>query len=508
MRALILTATIGIMLTVTVRADDWPGWRGPKRNGVSTETGLLKTWPEEGPPQAWAINSAGYGYGAPSIADGKVFVMGNGPEKEWVSCYDERNGKKLWACATGPIPFSGRGFAGPRSTPTYADGRIYVIGIGGWLVCIDADNGKPIWFSELRRHWGGQIPRWGYSESPLVDRGVVVVTPGGENTVVALDAKTGEKIWVAKLGDPASYSSPIVATLADTRMYVVFTEVGLVGLRASDGVLLWRYNAPSNGQANIPTPVVVGSTVFAASGYGTGGGCVWIKKNEEGKFVAEELYFTNKMQNMHGGFVVLDGYLYGCSDPGVLVALNYKTGKVAKVVRTGRFSIAAADDMLYVRGEDGKMYLYNASPTSLVKRGEFEQEYRSEEKAWPHPVIANGRLYLRDQYYLYVYDVMKDRKEEPAGGETDRPATIDSPGESATGPGPGPGPAPATSGPGPAAPGPGPSSPGSLNPGPAPPTPPTGPRLGPGPSPPGASQSTPGPGPATPGSRPAFQGRR
>ena len=483
-RALILTATIGMLLATTVTADDWPGWRGPNRDGVSTEEGLLKTWPKEGPPQAWAINSAGYGYGAPSIADGKVFIMGNGPEKEWVSCYDEKTGKQLWACATGPIPSAGKGFAGPRSTPTYYEGRVYVIGINGWLLSIDADTGKPIWFTELMRHWGGRKPLWGYSESPLVDKGVVIVTPGGQNSVIALDAKSGKKIWAANLGDPASYSSPIVATLAETKMYVVFTETGLVGLRASDGVLLWRYNAPSNGQANIPTPVVVGSTVFAASGYGKGGGCVWIKKNDEGKYEAEELYFTNKMQNMHGGFVVLDGYLYGCSDPGVMVALNYKTGKVAKVVRTGRFSIAAADDMLYVRHEDGKMFLFNASPTSLVKRGEFEQEYRSEEKAWPHPVIANGRLYLRDQYFLYAYDIMKDR---PKPAETDEPEAPTTTPPSTGGPGPGPGPGPGGPGPGPATPGP--SGPGpSIPPGP-------GPGLGPAP---------PGPGP----SLPTFQDRR
>ena len=407
---------------------DWPGWRGARRDAVSPDTGLLKTWPKEGPPLLWQATTAGIGYGSPSVADGKVFVMGNGPDREWVICYDEQTGKQLWACATGRVPFRGKGFAGPRSTPTYYEGRVYAIGISGWLVCINAETGKPIWFTEMQRRFGGRMPLWGYSESPLIDKGTLICTPGMANTVVAFDTKTAKKKWVAKLGDPASYSSPIVAEIGGTRMYIVFTEVGLVGLRASDGSLLWRYNSPSNGQANVATPVVVGSTVFAASGYGHGGGCAWIKKDAEGKFIPKELYFTNKMQNMHGGFLVFDGNLYGCSDPGVLVCMNYKTGKVSKVLRTGRFSVAAAEGLLYLRNENGKMSLYDVSPTKFTKRGEFTPKNHTEEKAWPHPVIARGKLFLRDQHYLSCYDLSAEKKEEPKAAaepapKPEKPAT-------------------------------------------------------------------------------------
>jgi len=405
------TWSVGFLVAAALaaQADDWPQWRGPDRDGKSAETGLLKRWPEGGPSLAWVANHAGIGFSAPSVADGKVFLMGNGRDgvhrREWLVCLDEQTGKQLWACKTGRIRSDGGGYPGPRSTPTFANGKVYALGLAGRLLCCDANTGQPIWYRDLTRHFGGREPRWGYSESVLVDEGRVICTPGMENTLVALDADNGRLIWTAKVGDPAAYSSVIKAVLADTPQYVAFTDRGVVGIQASDGKLLWRYDAPSNGQANCPTPVVVGSTVFAASGYGRGGGCVWIRKDESGNFVAQQLYFTNRMQNQHGGFVVADGYLYGCCDPGVLVCLNYRSGVAVKAVRTGRFSIAYADGMLYLRHEDGQVDLYEASPKNLRRRGTFQQPYRSKYKAWPHPVIANGHLYLRDQYVLLRYDI-------------------------------------------------------------------------------------------------------
>jgi outer membrane protein assembly factor BamB len=382
----------------------------------------LKQWPEGGPPLAWTANKAGLGYGSPAIADGKVFLMGNGEKMEYVVCLDENSGEQIWACFTGSLRSGGGGYPGPRCTPTFADGKIYVMGLAGRVVCCDAKTGQPIWYREMTRDFGGWEPRWGYSESVLVDGDRVICTPGMEKTVVALDARTGKEIWAAHAGDPASYSSVVKAVFAETPQYVAFTQRGLVGIRASDGAILWRYDKPSNGQANCPTPVVLGSTVFAASGYGRGGGCVWIRKDEEGTFSPQELYSTNKMQNQHGGFVVVDGYLYGCSDPGVLVCLNYKTGKVTKAIRTGRFSIAYADGMLYLRKENGRVDLYEASSTKLTRRGTFEQPHRSKLKAWPHPVIANGRLYLRDQYVVLCYDIAEEKPDSSANGEETEPS--------------------------------------------------------------------------------------
>jgi len=404
-------------------ADDWPQWRGPNRDGRSAEKGLLRQWPDDGPPLVWAATSAGEGYSTPSVADGKVFVMGNGENKEWIVCLDQKNGEQLWACKTGQIRYDGGGYPGPRSTPTYADGKIYAMGLAGRLVCCDADSGIPVWYRDMTRHFGGKPLRWGFCESVLVDEGRVICTPGGTNTVVALDAKNGNQIWAARAGDRASYSSVIKATFEEVPQYIAFTHRGLLGIRAKDGKILWRYDAPSNEQANCTTPIVLGKTVFAASGFGRGGGCAWIKKDDQGEFIAEELYFTNRMQSQHGGYLVVDKTLYGCGDPGVLVAMNYRNGVVTRAVRTGRFSIAYADGMLYCRNENGRMDLYTASSTNLTRRGSFEQPYRSEEKAWPHPVIADGYLYLRDQYLVLCYDVAKEREEdEPEEEPEEEPA--------------------------------------------------------------------------------------
>ena len=412
---------LALLFAAGARADDWPQWRGPERDGISPQTGLLKRWPDAGPRLVWKSDDAGIGYSAPSIADGKVFLMGNGAKKEWLVCLDEKTGKQLWACSTDRVRSGGGGFPGPRSTPTVAGGRVYALGLAGRLLACDAKTGQPIWWRNLTKDFGGKEPPWGYAESVLVDGDRVICTPGLQKTVVALDAKSGREIWAAGAGDPAAYSSPVKGVFGETPQYVVFTQRGVVGIRAADGAILWRYDGPSNGQANCPTPVVVDSTVFAASGYGKGGGCVEISKDTSGTFTAKERYFTNRMQNLHGGFVVVGDFLYGCSDPGMLVCLNYKTGAVAKALRAGRFSIASAEGMLYLRNEEGRVELYEASPTTLARRGSFEQPYRSKLKAWPHPAIANGRLYLRDQTVLLCYDITAEKPKAKPEGEKATP---------------------------------------------------------------------------------------
>lgn len=419
----ILMGTVAVlfsMASAVAPADDWPQWLGPNRDGKSAETGLLKKWPKDGPPLAWKTNIVGAGYSTPSVADGKVFVMGNGPTKEYVVCLKEDTGEQLWAAYTGSIRFDGRGYPGPRSTPTYVNGRLYWIGLTGRLVCADAKTGKPIWWRELTRDLGGKLPYWGFAESPLVDGDRVICMPGGEKTIVALDAASGKEIWASKIGDPASYSSLVKATIGETLQYVGFTQKGVVGVAAQNGAFIWRYDKPSNGQVNCSTPLVAGSNVFAASGYGCGAGCAAIARDSANMFSAKEVYSTNKFQNLHGGYVLVDNLLYGCGDPGVLVALNFKTGAVVKAIRTGRFSISFADGMLYVRNENGKMDLYEASPTALTIRGTFQQPDRTKLKAWPHPVIANGKLYLRDQHTLLCYNIA-DQKEKPAAKEGAKP---------------------------------------------------------------------------------------
>jgi outer membrane protein assembly factor BamB len=387
---------------------DWPQWQGADRNARSKETGLLKAWPKEGPPLAWQVKGLGLGYSTPSIAAGRIFLMGNRDTSEGVLCLDEKDGKELWV-NTFDKTGSGGGYPGPRCTPTVDGDLVYALSCGGTLLCLQAADGKEIWRKSLKKDFGGRGGGWEYSESPLVDGEKLIVTPGGKkSTLAALNKKTGETIWqgVVPEGDGAAYSSVIAADVEGTRQYIQFLARGIVGIAAADGKFLWRYDAPANGTANCSTPVYSEGHVFAASSYGNGGGLAKLTKEGDG-FKAEQVYFTKQMKNHHGGMILLDGHLYG-SDEGKLTCLDFKTGQVKwSEGKPGKGSILYADGRLYYRneGKKGTLFLVEATPEKYVEHGRFDQPDRSGQNAWPHPVVANGKLYVRDQDLLLCYDV-------------------------------------------------------------------------------------------------------
>jgi outer membrane protein assembly factor BamB len=387
---------------------DWPQWLGTARDGKSRESGLLKSWPKEGPPLAWKATGIGEGFSTPSIADGRIFTMSNREKTEYVLCLDEKDGKEKWASATGPSG-GGGGYPGPRSTPTVDGELLYALGCRGILVCLKAADGQEVWRKDFRKEFGGEVGGWDYSESPLVDGEKLVVTPGGKKaSIAALNKKTGDTLWSCPIPDAgnAEYSSVIAADVEGTRQYIQFLKKGVVGVAAADGKFLWRYDKPANGTANCSTPLFADGHVFAASSYGNGGGLAKVTKEGDG-FKAEEVYFTKKMRNHHGGMVLVDGFLYG-SDEGSLVCLDFKTGQVKWAERApGKGSILFADGRLYYRneGKKGTLFLVDANPEKYVEEGRFDQPDRSGREAWPHPVIANGKLYLRDQDLLLCYDV-------------------------------------------------------------------------------------------------------
>ncbi len=390
------------------RPFDWPQWQGPDRTAVSKETGLLRSWPKEGPKLLWEAKGLGEGFSTPTVAAGRIFAMGNRGKSEYVVALAEEDGKELWAFEVGPVRADGGGRPGPRCSPTVDGERVYALGLNGDLVCLTAAGGKEVWRKDLVKDFGGHVPGWGYSESPLVDGDRVVVTPGGKTAaLVALDKKSGAVVWKGAVpqADHAHYSSVVAATVAGKREYVQFVSGGVVGL-AEDGTFLWRYDAPHNTTANCSTPIVRDDHVFAASGYGTGGGLAKLTA-EDGKVKAEEVYFTKKMRNHHGGMVLLGDYLYG-SDEEFLTCLEFKTGKVMWAERKpGKGSIAAADGLLFYRNEGGPVVLVEVNPEKYVELGRFQPKGRSDQPAWPHPVLANGRLYIRDQDVLSCYDVKK-----------------------------------------------------------------------------------------------------
>jgi outer membrane protein assembly factor BamB len=398
---------------------DWPQWQGPDRNAVSRERGLLQEWAKDGPPLAWKVKELGGGDSAPSVAAGRIFGMSNRGEDEVVWALSEKDGKELWVTRLGSafpqrMPQSREG---PGCTPTVDGERLYVLGMGGDLACLQARDGKVLWQRSLTREFGGSVPRWSYRESPLVDGAKVICTPGGKATLAALDKLTGKTIWKSQVPDSptAAYASAIPIDFAGQRQYVQFTQKALVGVAASDGKLLWRYDEPaSHTGINCSTPVHHEGLVLAASAYGTGGGLVKLNKDGKDGIKAEEVYFTKKMQNHHGGMILLDGCLYGANggnEGGFLVCLDFNSGKVLWDQRArGRRgvpkgSVAMADGRLYYRTENGTMLLIEPSSKGYLERGRFNQPDRSEKPAWSHPVIANGKLYLRDQDVLLCYDV-------------------------------------------------------------------------------------------------------
>ena len=359
--------------------DPWPQWRGPNRDAISPETGLLHTWPEGGPRLLWKADGLGIGFSTPSLTRRAIYVMGNRDEGEWIFALDPRDeGRLVWKYRVGEVRHGGSGYPGPRSTPTCDGDRVYALGINGDLVCLSAARGQLLWQRNLVDDFGGRVPNWGYSESVLIDGPTLICTPGGdEATIVALDKYSGELVWKSAFGDGAGYASVIRAELPPEPQYVQFTARGVVGVAARDGRLLWRYDAPANGTANCSTPLWSGQSVFAASGYGTGGGRVEIA-GAGSTASADEAFFTNQMKNHHGGIVVVDGFLYGSNDPGLLTCLDFETGEVQWRDRAcGKCSVAFADGMIFARSQEGTVSLVEATPEEFRLRGQFEQPDRS-----------------------------------------------------------------------------------------------------------------------------------
>jgi outer membrane protein assembly factor BamB len=426
------TLPTGTLPAATAGANDWPQWQGLDRNAISKEKGLLKEWPKDGPQLAWTAKGLGGGDSAPSVAGGGIFGMSNRGDDEVVWALSEKDGKEVWATRLGPA-FQQQWHQsreGPGCTPTVDGERLYVLGVGGDLACLRVKDGNILWQLSLKKEFGGTPGMWNYRESPLVDGDKVVCTPGGPDAaIVALDKATGKTIWKSKVpagaaapaggpGGPAgkfgptgdaAYASAIAVGVAGQRQYVQLTAKALVGVAASDGKILWRYDKVKNGLGiNCATPFFHDGQVFASSAYGAGGALLKLAKDGDG-VKAEEVYFTKAMQNHHGGVVLVDGYLYGANG-GNEVCLDFKTGKVLWDARESdrrlaKGSVAVADGRLYYRSEAGVVVLIEPSPKEYIERGRFQQPDRTKLPAWSHPIIANGKLYIRDQDTLFCYDV-------------------------------------------------------------------------------------------------------
>lgn len=589
---------------VPAEPGDWPQWRGPQRDGINRETGLLKEWPQDGPPLLWQVETVGIGYSSLAVKGGRIYTQGDLGGVEHVLALDARTGQTLWAVQPAPVaeqladkvasefrqtdkdengvidelealrrlgwdfqkydravpgeigeiarrraaalfaqldenadgklsyaeagkelrdqfersdtedkaadadalatqraadlvtpadkdgdgkvsreeargqaveryfgradqkdPTTNRGDDlltaaelteyfrkseagrdgqltlaelenlylrskvvgdgqltpeelrgvyggyrngmgdGPRGTPTVDGDRLYVEGGHGDVSCLEAATGKTLWHVNLRTSFGGGLPGWGYSESPLIAGDLVIVTPGGaKGTLVALNKLTGELVWQSEgIKEGAHYSSPVLADIAGTRQIVQFSSGSVFGVSLQDGKYLWQYKAPANGTANCCAPIVDGDYVFASSSYGTGGGLAHVTGGGDAPQV-EQVYFEKKMACHHGGIVKVGEYLYS-NGGGALICMHFQTGKIAWQARSvGKGSLLVADGMLYLFSEGHEVALAEATPEEYRERGRFKINAHGR-PSWAHPVVAGGRLLLRDQEWLAAYDL-------------------------------------------------------------------------------------------------------
>jgi outer membrane protein assembly factor BamB len=397
--AIVLSAGAGVSTRVP---DDWPQWRGPQRDGVSAEKGLLKQWPSGGPRLAWQAAGAGDGYSSFSVSGGRLFTLGAREGTEYVLAFDVASGKRLWNVAHGKRFNNDRG-DGPRATPTVDGDRVYAFGTSGDLTVLEAATGKVVWTQNVLSKFGGSNIHWGLSESPLVLSDRVLIQAGGRGaSVVALRKTDGSELWRSQSDEPG-YSSAIVHEIGGVREAVFFTAERVMGIAVDDGRLLWSYNRVANRTANIATPIVRGSRVFLSSDYGTG--AALLELSAAGKAVsAREVYFTNEMRNHHASSVLIGDYLYGFSSA-ILTAMHFDTGKVAWRDRSvGKGSLVAADDRLYLFSENGVVGLAEPNPAGYREHGRFEIR-KGNLPTWSHPVVSGGKLFIRDQDAIYAYDV-------------------------------------------------------------------------------------------------------
>lgn len=410
----------GVAVAERLAKLEWPAWRGPNRDGKSTETGWLKEWPDDGPPLAWKTDGLGIGFSSISIQADRIYTMGEEGGVEYVIALLIDGGKRLWATRVGDGAENG-GYRGPRCTPTADGNRLYALGSRGDLVCLNAATGKELWRKNLKSDFDGKMMSgWGYSESPLVDGDKLICTPGGQQaTLIALDKNSGDVIWrgaVPEIGsagrDGAGYSSPVVSEAAGVRQYVQLLGRGVVGVDAETGKFLWGYNRIAGRVANIPTPIVQGDYVFCTTGYNDGGSVLLKIIHKGAELNAEEVWYkgANEFRNHHGGLVLVDDHLYGGhgQNQGFPTAIELTSGEMPwgrqRPPAGGSAAVTYADGMLYFRYQDGTMALVAADPSEYRLISTFKIPDVSK-PSWPHPVILNGKLYLREQEMLYCYDL-------------------------------------------------------------------------------------------------------
>jgi len=388
----------------------WPQWQGPKRDNISEETGLLKSWPEGGPKMLWQVGGLGGGFSTVSVADRKIYTTGMVNKEGVLFCIDW-GGKELWKQSYGP-EWTGD-HPGVRCTPTIDNSRVYVISGVGQVICFDAADGKKIWQKNAAQTFEGKTPRWGYAESPLILKDKVIFTVNGAKaTIIALDKNTGKLLWSGgDLKEDATYCSPIAFEHGGRTIIAAYTGKHIFGVDAADGKILWTYTISESGQRGRDihpnTPVYLDGMLFCTSGYDTG--AVMLKLSADGASV-EKAWANKDFDVHHGSVVLIDGYLYGANwkdnGDGDWMCVEWKTGKTMYQTHwENKGSLTIAEGMLYCYEEkNGNVALVKAEPTGFNPISIFKISLGDGEH-WAHPVICGKRLFIRHGDVLMAYDI-------------------------------------------------------------------------------------------------------
>jgi outer membrane protein assembly factor BamB len=386
------------ILTLSAPADDWAQWRGPNRNGISKETGWLVNWPTSGPKKLWE-NSIGIGYSSITVSKGHLYTMGNVSETDNIYCFDAEIGRLIWKLEYACPSKDPNGYLGTRCTPTVDGNYVYTVSRQGNFFCLETARGTVKWTKDFKKDFQSKVPQWGFSGSPLIEKDWVLAEVSGKSSVVAFNKQTGEIVWQAGT-EPAGYGSLIAFDLEGQRCFLQFTSDHLVCRRMKDGSEMWRFLWKTSYGVNASTPIVQGDEVFLSTGYGYG--CALLKMSTSG---ATEVWRNKNMRNHVNSCVLVDGYLYGYDD-NELKCLDWKSGEVKWGNRTyGKGSLMAADGKLILYGQNGKLGVAEAIPTAFKELSSFQA--LGGKDTWASPVLANGRIYVRNLDKVLALDVRK-----------------------------------------------------------------------------------------------------
>lgn len=406
MKFLFLITGCLALLTNVILAQEASQWRGQNRDGIYNETGLLKTWPVGGPALLWHYDNIGDGHASAAVvAHERIYTAGSVDGKGYIFAFT-LDGKLAWRTAYGDEWTES--FPGTRSTPLINDGKVFLMSGFGKIVCLSADKGTLLWSVNVLEDYDGRNIVWGLTENLLVDGEKLFCTPGGEkNNVIALNKNTGKLIWSSKgNGEISAYCSPILITLPSKKIVVTQTEKSILGIDAETGIKLWSYDQTNQYAVHANSPVYSNAYLYCASGYGCGG--VMLKLSADGSKI-EKAWKNTSLDSRMGGMVLLNGKIYGIGDKiKGLHCISWKTGEeLAFDKMNGRFgSIIAAEGLLYTYDESGEVALIEPTLTGFRKISSFKVPFGSAQH-WAHPVIENGRLYIRHGNSLMVYDIRK-----------------------------------------------------------------------------------------------------